>query len=287
MTANAVYCADNLEVLRRIPDGSINLIYIDPPFNTQRTQRLTSYRMVRDPQGDRTGFGGQRYRSEKNASQAYSDQFADYAAFLRPRLEEARRVLAADGSLYCHIDYREAAYVKIWLDEIFGRDCFRNEIIWAYDYGAKPKDRWPAKHDNIYYYVRDPLRFTFNIADIDREPYMAPGLVGEEKARRGKLPTDTWWHSIVGTNSRERTGYPTQKPRGVIDRIIRASSNPGDLVLDFFAGSGTVGESCWKLGRRFILVDHSPAAWEVMRLRLRDCPDVTWQAGLPNQLQTI
>jgi site-specific DNA-methyltransferase (adenine-specific) len=273
---NQIIFGDNLNVLRELGDGTINLLYLDPPFNTRKVQGRTQIKTVRDPNGDRVGFSGATYRTEEIGTRKYDDSFDDYEGFLRPRLEEAYRVLAPDGSLYLHLDYRESHYAKIWLDQIFGRECFMNEIIWAYDYGGKPKNKWPAKHDNILFYVKDPKHYTFNVEDIDREPYMAPGLVGPEKAERGKLPTDTWWWSIVGTNSHERNGYPTQKPLGIINRIIRASSNPGDVVMDFFAGSGTVGESCLKLGRKFILVDNNPAAIEVMAKRFSECPDIEW-----------
>jgi site-specific DNA-methyltransferase (adenine-specific) len=226
--------------------------------------------------GDRKGFSGRSYATTIVGTKDYTDIFDDYLKFLAPRLEQAYRVLAPDGSFYLHIDYREVHYVKTLLDQIFGRQCFLNEIIWAYDYGGKPKNKWPAKHDNILVYVKDPKKYTFNVHDIDREPYMAPGLVGAEKAARGKLPTDTWWHTIVATNGREKTGYPTQKPRALIDRIVRASSNPGDLVLDFFAGSGTTGESCLALGRRFILIDESPQALEVMAKRFIGAGNIEW-----------
>jgi len=155
------------------------------------------------------------------------------------------------------------------LDEVFGRECFLNEIVWAYDYGARTRRRWPAKHDNILFYVKDPEHYTFNADAVDRIRYMAPELVGEEKARRGKLPTDTWWHTIVSPTGKEKTGYPTQKPLGILRRMILASSNPGDLVLDFFAGSGTAGVAAHESGRRFILVDDNPQAFEVMRKRLK------------------
>ena len=275
---NRIYFADNLPVLRSLPAESVDLIYIDPPFNTGKDQARTQIKTVRseDGSGDRTGFGGRRYETIRIGSRAYADLFDDYLAFLEPRLVEAYRVLKPRGSLYFHIDYREVHYCKILLDGIFGRESFINEIIWAYDYGGKPKTRWPAKHDNILFYAKDPARYTFNVDDIEREPYMAPGLVGPEKAARGKLPTDTWWHTVVPTNGREKTGYPTQKPLGVINRILVASSNPGDLVLDFFAGSGTVGEACLQLGRQFILVDSNPAAIDVMRRRFQDAPDIEW-----------
>jgi site-specific DNA-methyltransferase (adenine-specific) len=273
---NKIYFGDNLEILKQIPDQSIPLIYIDPPFNTGKKQERTQIKTVRDPNGSRKGFMGTSYSTERIDTKKYSDSFDDYEAFIRPRLEEAYRVLAPNGSLYFHIDYREAHYCKIWLDEIFGRECFINEIIWAYDYGGKPKNKWPAKHDTILFYVKDPENYYFKIVDDDREPYMAPGLVGPEKAARGKLPTDTWWWSIVGTNSKERNGYPTQKPLGIINRIIRTSSQPGDVVIDFFAGSGTVGESCLLNDRKFILMDNNPEAIDVMKNRFQDVEDIEW-----------
>ncbi|HQF80302.1 MAG TPA: DNA methyltransferase [Flexilinea sp.] len=259
---------DNLEALKRMDDQSVDLIYIDPPFNTGHAQKRTSIRVVRDGEGDRVGFQGQRYHSEKIGQRSYDDRFDDFVEFLQPRMEEAYRILKNDGSLYFHIDYREVHYCKIMLDEIFGRDSFLNEIIWAYDYGARTQKKWPPKHDNILFYAKNPNHYTFNVSEIDRIPYMAPGLVGKEKSERGKLPTDTWWHTIVPTNSKEKTGYPTQKPLGIIRRIITASSNPGDLVLDFFAGSGTVGAVCAEMGRDCILIDNNPEAIQIMKQRL-------------------
>lgn len=266
-TMGRVYFGDNLPILEQLPTGSVNLIYTDPPFNTGRSQSRTQLRTQRDTRGDRTGFQGHRYRTFKGSTHAFDDEFDDYLAFLEPRLVEAHRLLAPSGSLYLHLDYREVHYAKILLDGIFGRECFLNELIWAYDYGARPKRRWPAKHDNILVYVRDPDRYYFNTDEIERIPYMAPGLVGPEKAARGKLPTDTWWHTIVPTNGSERTGYPTQKPLGVVRRIVQASSRPGDLLLDYFAGSGTLGEAAYELGRRFILIDNNPGALDVMAHR--------------------
>ncbi len=271
-----IHLADNLTVLQGLPDAYVDLIYIDPPFNTGRMQAYQRIRTVRSETGDRRGFGGRRYETQKLASRAFEDAFDDYLAFLEPRLLEAWRVLGPSGSLYFHIDYREAHYCKLLLDAIFGRECFLNEIIWAYDYGARTRRKWPPKHDNILYYAKDPERYVFNVDAIERIPYMAPGLVGQEKAKRGKLPTDTWWHTIVPTRGRERTGYPTQKPLGILERIVGASSNPGDLVLDFFAGSGTTGAACQKLDRRFLLVDDNPAALEVMAERFRGVPDIRW-----------
>ena len=271
-----IYLADNLSILQDLPKESVDLIYIDPPFNTGKVQARKSMRTVRDEKGDRVGFGEQSYSTKILGERAYDDRFGDFEAFLLPRLKETYRLLKPNGSFYFHIDYREAHYCKILLDQIFGRENFINEIIWAYDFGGRPKNRWPAKHDTIFYYVKDAENYTFNRDDIDRIPYMAPGLVGEEKAKRGKLPTDVWWHTIVGTNSKEKTGYPTQKPFGVIERIIRASSNPGDVVMDFFAGSGTVGAVCEKLGRNYLLIDQNPEAWEVMRERFKDVEDIEW-----------
>jgi site-specific DNA-methyltransferase (adenine-specific) len=223
---------------------------------------------VRDPDGDRAGFGGRTYASRLLAASSYRDSFDDYLGFLAPRLEEARRLLMHSGTLYLHVDYREAHYCKLLLDELFGRECFLNEIVWAYDYGARARRRWPAKHDTILVYVKDPRGYWFDAAEVDREPYLAPGLVTAEKAARGKLPTDVWWHTIVPTNGREKTGYPTQKPEGIVRRMVLASSRPGDWCLDFFAGSGTLGAVAAKLGRRYVLIDSSPEAVAVMEHRL-------------------
>jgi site-specific DNA-methyltransferase (adenine-specific) len=185
-------------------------------------------------------------------------------------LEQAWRLLADTGTLYLHLDYREVHYAKVMLDALFGRECFLNEIIWAYDYGARSTKKWPTKHDNILVYVKDPSRYYFDSATVDREPYMAPGLVTPEKAERGKLPTDVWWHTIVSPTGKEKTGYPTQKPEGIIRRMVNASSKPGDWVLDFFAGSGTLGAVAIQTDRRFVLVDSNPEALAVMRKRLGD-----------------
>jgi site-specific DNA-methyltransferase (adenine-specific) len=273
---HSIYFGDNLPILQSLPDESIDLIYIDPPFNTGKTQARTQIKTERNEQGDRVGFKGKRYETVKLGEKAYRDIFDDFLGFLEPRLFEAHRLLRPHGSLYFHIDYREVHYCKVLLDQIFGRESFINEIIWAYDFGGRPKNRWPAKHDNILWYAKNPQHYIFNYDEIERIPYMSPGLVGPEKAARGKLPTDTWWHTIVGTNSKEKTGYPTQKPRGVIDRIVTASSRPGDVVMDFFAGSGTVGESCLALDRQFILIDNNPQAMEVMARRFEGEHDIEW-----------
>jgi site-specific DNA-methyltransferase (adenine-specific) len=265
---DTIVLGDNLAVTALIPDAAFRLIYLDPPFNTGRVQRRQSVSTTRTPDGARQGFGGNNYDTVKGMLSRYDDRFDDYWAFLEPRLAEAWRLLDEQGTLYLHLDYREAHYAKVALDALFGRDSFLNELIWAYDYGAKSTRRWPAKHDTILVYVKNPATYYFDSEAVDREPYMAPGLVTPEKVARGKLPTDVWWHTIVSTNGGERTGYATQKPEGVLRRIVQASSASGDRVLDFFAGSGTTGAVAQALGRHYLLVDESPDAVAVMRARL-------------------
>lgn len=268
---NQVLLGDNLDLLPELPDASFQLIYLDPPFNTgkQMTRRTFATQSTAD-EGDRTGFAGRSYSTRLLAESSYRDQFDDYLAFLAPRLEHAHRLLTDTGTLYFHIDYREAHYCKLLLDEIFGREQFLNEIIWAYDYGARAKRRWPAKHDTILVYVKSAKDYYFNSEQVDREPYMAPGLVTPEKAERGKLPTDVWWHTIVPTSGKEKTGYPTQKPEGIVRRMVLASTQEGDACLDFFAGSGTLGAVCQQLGRNWTLIDENPEAIRVMQERLGD-----------------
>jgi len=267
--SGAVVQGPALDLLRALPDACVDLVYVDPPFNTGSTRRGLRLRTTRDEQGgDRTGFAGRRYATTAEPRETYADAFDDYLGWLTPHLVETRRVMAEHASLYFHIDPRESHYCKVLLDEVFGRDCFLNEIVWAYDYGARSTRRWSPKHDVLLVYVRHPERYHFATDEVERLPYMAPSLVTPEKALRGKLPTDVWWHTIVPTNSRERTGYPTQKPLGVLRRVVAASSRPGDLVLDWCAGSGTTGMAAHQLGRRFLLGDDSPAAIAVMRNRL-------------------
>jgi site-specific DNA-methyltransferase (adenine-specific) len=268
LARDQIMLGDNLELLPRFADECFQLVYIDPPFNTGKRQVRRTLTAVRAEDGERIGFQGRRYRSRVLAESSYRDHFADHQAFLGPRVREVRRLLRREGTLYLHIDYREAHRCKLLLDEIFGPACFLNEIIWAYDYGARARRRWPAKHDTILVYVKDPLAYHFDCEAVDREPYMAPGLVTAEKAARGKLPTDVWWHTIVPTNGREKTGYPTQKPEGIVRRMIQASTRPGDWCLDCFAGSGTLGAAAAQLGRRYVLIDSNPHAVEVMRARL-------------------
>lgn len=259
---------DNLAAMSALPDESMQLVYLDPPFNTGRAQRRTTTRSVRDPEGSHLGFTGTSYTRTIEALSSYDDTFTDYWAFLAPRLIESHRVLRDDGTLYLHLDWREAHYAKVALDALFGRECFLNELIWAYDYGAKSRRRWPTKHDTILVYVKNPATYFFDSNTVDREPYMAPGLVTPEKAARGKLPTDVWWHTIVPTSGTEKTGYPTQKPLGVLRRIVQASSREGDWVLDPFAGSGTTAAAARSLGRRSVSIDESPDAVAVIERRL-------------------
>jgi len=267
--ANQLFFGDNLVHLKSIPSESVQLIYIDPPFNTGRKQTRGASETKRVETGGRVGFKGQNYEIIRETVLSYDDEFADYWAFLEPRLDEAWRILNDSGTLYLHLDYREAHYAKVLLDALFGRDCFLNEIIWAYDYGGKAKNRWPAKHDTILVYVKNPKAYYFNNSEVDREPYMAPGLVTPEKVALGKLPTDVWWHTIVSPTGKEKTGYPTQKPEGILRRIIQASSRPGDVVLDFFGGSGTTGAVAASLGRNFILMDQNPESIEVITQRMQ------------------
>jgi DNA modification methylase len=264
-----IIAGDNAPALAKLPEDSFDLVYMDPPFNTGRVRTRDTVSVRSDPYASRVGFGGRTYSSRPLRTLSYDDAFADYLEFLGTRLERLRALLASHGTLYFHIDYREAHYCKLLLDEIFGRDAFLNEIIWSYDYGGKPRRRWPAKHDTILVYVRTPGGHHFDADAVEREPYMAPGLVGAEKARKGKRPTDVWFHTIVPTNGREKTGYPTQKPEGILRRCVAASSRPAGWCLDPFAGSGTLGAVCGALGRHFVLIDSSPAAVTVMQERLR------------------
>ena len=269
MPINQIFEGDNLPILKSIPSESVQLIYIDPPFNTGRTQTRGTT-TTRTDAGNRVGFKGKRYDVVRQTVLSYDDDFEDFWSFLEPRLEEAWRLLNETGTLYLHLDYREAHYAKVLLDALFGRECFLNEIIWAYDYGGKSKNKWPSKHDTILVYVKNPAKYFFNSLEVDREPYMAPGLVTPEKVEKGKLPTDVWWHTIVSPTGKEKTGYPTQKPKGILRRVIQASSEPGDLVLDFFAGSGTTGAVAAELGRKFILIDQNPESIGVISKRLND-----------------
>ncbi len=265
-----IYFGDNLNILKNLPSASINLIYIDPPFNTGKVQKRTRLKTVSSEEGDRTGFANKRYCTIKLSTMGYEDSFNDFLGFIEPRIIEARRILTPNGSLFFHLDYREIHYCKVLIDGIFGRDSFINEIIWSYDYGARSRKKWSAKHDTILWYANNPTDYVFNYDEIDRIPYMAPSLVGEEKARLGKTPTDVWWNTIVSPNGKEKTGYATQKPLGILNRIVKVHSNPGDKLCDFFAGSGSFGEAAYKAGRDCILVDNNIQAIEVMKKRFNE-----------------
>jgi site-specific DNA-methyltransferase (adenine-specific) len=264
-----IILGNNAEILPTLPATFARMIYIDPPFNTGKTQKRDRIKVVAtDGEGDRTGFGGKQYDTEHLESASYEDSFDNFEDFLMPRIKESLRCLTPDGSLFVHLDYREVHYIKVALDKLLGRDHFMNEIIWSYDYGARSKSKWSNKHDTILWYVINPKNYTFNYDEMDRIPYMAPGLVGEEKAARGKTPTDVFWHTIVPTNGKEKTGYPTQKPLGVLNRLIKVHTNPGDVVLDFFCGSGTTGDAAAKNDRGFVLIDSNVEAVEVCTKRL-------------------
>ena len=274
-----IYFGDCLEITSKFESGSFDMIYIDPPFNTGKVQSRKRLKTVRDERGDRTGFQGKRYKTQIIGESSFNDSFDDFMTFIEPRLREAHRLLSPQGSFFFHIDYRESHYCKVMLDTIFGRESYKNEIVWAYDYGARSKKRWSAKHDNIFWYTKDPDNYTYRYDDIDRIPYMAPGLVGPEKAAKGKTPTDVWWQTIVSPNGKEKTGYPTQKPIAILKRIVRVHSNPGDRVLDFFAGSGTTGEAAISSGRNAVLVDNSPEAIRVMSRRLAFASPIIYGEG--------
>jgi len=264
----AVLEADNLDVLRAIPDGVVDLAYADPPFATGGHRRLSS---IRTGEGEqvRTGFGGRPYHYRVVSDLTWADDLplGTHLESLALRLTEMRRVLADHGSLYLHVDWRTVHYVRLLLDGVFGAEHFLNEIVWAYDYGGRARDRWPRKHDTILWYAKGD-HWLFDRDAVDRIPYLAPGLVGPQKAARGKLPTDVWWMTIVPPASAERTGYPTQKPLRLLERIVAASSRPGDLVLDPYAGSGTTGVAAARHGRRWLLVDRNAEAIAIARGRI-------------------
>lgn len=224
-------------------NGICSLIYIDPPFNTGDTQKL----------------GANSYKDLLENSM--------WLAMMADAFDKAYELLDDHGSLFVHVDWRCSWKIRFILENQLNWH-FQNEIIWAYDYGGRSKKRYPRKHDNIYWYTKHPTNYTFNYDEIDRIPYMAPGLVGKEKAAKGKTITDCWWHTIVPTMGKERVGYPTQKPMGILERIVKVHSNPGDTVIDLFAGSGTTGDAAAKNGRNFVMVDSNEQAIEVMKKRL-------------------
>lgn len=267
MNRHSVIHSTAIDVLINTPESSIDLVYVDPPFGTGQLQTLN-----RKKNGNVVGSFG------------YDDPNVDYVEWLKTHVEAIRHVLKPMGTLYLHLDHHWVHYAKVMCDEVFGRQCFLNEVIWSYDFGGRGKRSWPKKHDSILVYVKDADQYVFNWDDIDRIPYKAPemqrvGRTPEEAAVRilaGKVPTDVWEMSIVGTNSKERLGWPTQKPVKLIERAIVASSPIDGVVMDVFAGSGTTGQAAHNRGRRFVLVDRHPLAIEMMRERFRDL-DVNWK----------
>jgi len=268
-----IILGDNLEVLPTLPNNFARLIYIDSPFSTGKVQQRKRIKVkATDGEGDRTGFAGKQFitTEAEGSSNIYNDKFDDFPAFLMPRIEASLHCLTDNGALFVHLDYREVHYIKVALDKMLGRHRFVNELIWAYDYGARSKSKWPAKHDTILFYAMNPNKggYVFNFDAMDRIPYLAPGLVGKEKAERGKTPTDVWFKTIVPTMGKEKQNYPTQKPLGVLDRIVKVHSNEGDVVLDFFAGSGSLGQSAENNNRGYVMIDNNPDAVKIMHARL-------------------
>jgi site-specific DNA-methyltransferase (adenine-specific) len=258
MDLNVVHKGSALDLLHSIPDESIDLIYTDPPFGTGNIQTMD------------------RKKAGKTVSKIeYSDKYENYLDFLEPHLIQMHKVLKSTGTMYLHMDWRWVHYAKVMCDGIFGMENFLNEVVWSYNFGGRGKDRWPQKHDTILVYIKEMGKHTFNWNDIDRIPYAAPELqyVGrtkeeaEKRIAEGQVPTDVWSMSIVGTASKERVGYPNQKPQKLMKRAIVASSNVGDIVLDPFGGSGSTAAAAMEANRKFITGDSSPDAIQTMRNR--------------------
>jgi site-specific DNA-methyltransferase (adenine-specific) len=264
---NKIIFGDCLDALKTIESESVTTIFVDPPFNTHKTQKRNRIKATASDEG-RSGFGGRKYQVEDINSASYKDSFDDFEGFLMPRIKESIRTLTKDGSIFILLDFREIHYIKIAMDKLLGRDCFINEIIWMFDYGFRSRTKYSNKHNTILWYAKDPKNYIFNYNDIDRVPYLAPGLVGKEKAARGKTITAEWWQSIVGTNSKAKTFYPTEKPLKISERIVKMHSKKDDLIMDFFAGSATTGMAAGNLGRKFIMIDNNPDAIDVMKKRL-------------------
>jgi site-specific DNA-methyltransferase (adenine-specific) len=248
---NQILQGDCLDLLPFVPEESCSLALIDPPFNTGVTQ-----------------FRERKVWTQDEGQSSYADRFENYEDFLIPRIKASLHALTKNGSLFVWLDWREVHYIKVALDKLIGRKNFVQEIIWHWDYGARSRRLWSRKSNTILWYAKDPSAYIFRYEDSDRIPYMAPDMQTPERAKLGKTPTNVWFHTIVPTNSKEKTGYPSQKPIGVVNRIVKVHSNPGDTVLDFFAGSGTTGMSAVKLGRKFILIDQSETAVSLMKQRL-------------------
>lgn len=261
LSVRTVVCADNLELMSTLPPACCDLIYADPPFNCDRVIG---------------GYNG--------ASPSYDDRhkkgLKGYLGFLRPRLSLMRRLLSPKGSLCVHLDTRAVHYVKVMLDELFGAGHFLNEIIWSYRSGARPAKWFPRKHDTLLVYAKSPGEHTFNpirggryrtrdlkIAE-DGRPYKSTRNGPLYFHPDGPMLSDVWEIPILSTVSKERTEYPSQKPEALLERIIRAGSNDGDLVADFFCGSGTTLAVADRLGREWLGCDDNPDAVRVARRRL-------------------
>ncbi len=263
---NKLICGDNLEELAKLPKESIDLIYIDPPFFTHK-----QYEVV---------FGDEaEIRSFKDRWEGGTE---NYISWLKPRVQALYEILKSTGSFYIHCDWHANAHIRIMLDEIFGVENFRNEIIWAYKGGGQSKTRFPRKHDTIYFYTKgDNWTFNYNEPSLKEEycrelkdevAIRRPG--GKKKVYKwegnplGKMVEDVWNIPVINPMAEERVGYPTQKPEALLKRIIEASSNKNDIVLDAFCGCGTTVAVAQRLGRRWIGIDISPTAIKIMQRRL-------------------
>ena len=261
MNLNVVHKAEAIHFLESIPDESVDLIYTDPPFGTGDKQQLN-----------------RKSKGVIVSKLSYDDKFEDYVDFLSRHLVHMRRILKQSGTMYLHLDWRWVHYAKVECDKIFGVRNFLNHVVWSYNFGGRGRDRWPQKHDDILVYTKSCGDHLFNWDEIDRIPYAAPELqfVGrskeeaEKRIATGQVPTDVWSMSIVGTASRERVGYPSQKPLKLVKRVIRASSPHRGLVVDPFAGSGTTAVAALESGRDFLVCDRSEEAINVMKDRLTD-----------------
>jgi site-specific DNA-methyltransferase (adenine-specific) len=274
--AGRLVLADNLTFLATLPDSSVDLVYADPPFGTQRTRRLAS--LTRAPTFEDVWDGGVR----------------GYVEWMRPRLQELHRVLRSTGSLFLHADWRASHRLRVELDELFGVECFRNEIVWHYGLGGRaPANAFARKHDTILFYARSAAA-RFNPTRGDVTPAMAAKYAHQdEEGRRfmrsygrryylkgGKRHDSVWQIPAIAPGARERLGYPTQKPEALLERIVEAASDPGDLVLDPFLGSGTTAVVALRLGREFVGCDRSADAIALTRARVEAfCPGLVSTGG--------
>lgn len=273
---NQLLLGDNLQVLKTLPDESVDLIYLDPPFFSNR-----NYEVIWGDAGEVRSFNDR-----------WSGDMMHYIGWLKERVQEMHRVLKPTGSLYLHCDWHADAYIRVHiLDPIFGEKNFRNEIIWAYtNSGGRSKNGFAKKHDTIFWYSKLSKNFIFNSKDVLIERRAGKtsrgGIIGIDKDGRsfqeiksngkvyryfldeGKIPEDVWTIETMPPHGRERLGYPTQKPEALLERIIKASSNEGDVVLDPFVGGGTTVAVAEKLNRKWIGIDQSVQAIKVSQERI-------------------